>query len=110
MPTDLKQIKGKNELESIQPGFLWELGLVLSHGNAKYAKDNWKGMVEPEAYHGAILRHLLRYMAGETLDPETGLHHLAHLAASCMMLYWVDRGNGINVERKCRCEVCDGTV
>ncbi len=103
---DLKTIQGKNEVESIQPGFLWELGLVLSHGNTKYAKDNWQGMVDPTAYHGAILRHLLRYMAGEENDPETGLHHMAHLAASTMFLYWFDKGEEIDPQRRCHCHAC----
>jgi hypothetical protein len=104
--SDLKILTGKNRLQALQPAFLWEMGLAQTHGDTKYAPENWKdGKGHPEEYVGAILRHLLRYAAGEKLDPETGLHHMAHLALSAMFLHWFDNGDALPT-RMCGCPVC----
>lgn len=104
---DLKVLKGKNRLQALVPSFLWEVGLAQTHGDTKYAPLNWQGGKDhPEEYHGAILRHLLHYMAGEKYDPETGLHHMAHLTCSAMFLFWFDNGDAIPA-RTCHCPACN---
>lgn len=102
--SDLKEIRGKNELDDLSPGFLWELGLVATHGNTKYRRGNWQAG-ERGVYIAAIMRHLLRFSAGEMEDSETGLHHMAHIARNAEFLYWHDRGDDIP-GRACRCEHC----
>lgn len=97
---------GKNRLQSLSPGFLWEMGLAQTHGDTKYAPGNWHaGKEHREEYIGALLRHLLTYWAGETYDRETGLHHMAHLALSAMFLHWFDEGEELP-QRTCLCVVC----
>jgi hypothetical protein len=57
---------------------------VLEYGARKYDADNWK-KVEHSRYIDASLRHyVMRYLAGEQIDPESGKHHLAH-AICCLM-------------------------
>ena len=56
---------------------------ILEKGAKKYDDNNWK-LVEPERYDDAHLRHILKYLAGETLDDETKESHLAH-AITCLL-------------------------
>lgn len=59
---------------------------VLEHGARKYAPDNWRKVADGEArYLDAAFRHLLAHAAGEELDPESGLPHIAH--AICSLLF-----------------------
>lgn len=61
---------------------------VLTYGAKKYAPDNWKKVPDARRrYTDAGFRHFTAYASGETHDPETGKHHLAH--AICCMLYLV---------------------
>jgi hypothetical protein len=70
------------------PDAVQEVIDVLELGARKYAPDNWK-KVENERYHDAMLRHVLAYLGGETLDQETSRHHLAH--AVCNMLFLIQK-------------------
>ncbi len=101
-----KADSGKSRLDLLVPSFLWEVGHVLAHGATKYGQRNWQ-YVERDRYYAAAMRHLLAYMGGETVDPETGYHHMAHLACSAMFLYWRDRGDQPE-HNPCQCAVCTG--
>lgn len=69
---------------------LEDVAKVLEFGATKYGPNNWK-LVEPERYRAAIMRHLIAYMKGEKLDPDTGLSHLAHATCSAMFLAHFDK-------------------
>lgn len=60
---------------------------VREYGNAKYGSpDNWK-TVEPERYHEALLRHILRAWTDPyAVDPESGLMHIEHAACNIAFL------------------------
>ena len=45
--------------------------------------------LESTALYDATMRHLLAWMSGEDLDPESGLNHLFHAGASLNMLIWM---------------------
>ena len=104
---DLKHTKGKNQLDSLQPGFLWDMGLALTHGNMKYGKYNWQHG-ERHDYVAALLRHTLQYLAGEVYDTETGLPHTAFIACNTMFLHWHDHGDTLPTHA-CYCPVCQPT-
>jgi hypothetical protein len=56
-------------------------------GSDKYGPFNWRLTgVCASTYVNAILRHLNAWRDGETLDPESGISHLAHVACSCNIL------------------------
>lgn len=64
---------------------------VLASGAAKYGEWNWRlSGVEMTTYVSAIKRHLAAVHSGEWLDPESGVPHVAHIAASCCILMDAD--------------------
>lgn len=61
-----------------------EIVKVLTYGAKKYAENNWKYVERFEdRYYAALRRHIAAWRKGEKIDPESGLHHLAH-AACCI--------------------------
>ena len=61
---------------------------VLTFGAQKYAPDNWQ--LVPDAkrrYFAALERHVWAWKEGEQLDPESGIHHLAHAMCCLMFLF-----------------------
>jgi hypothetical protein len=62
---------------------------VVDYGAQKYSRDNWK-KGHFAAYANAALRHIWARLRGETLDPESGLPHLAHAASCLLFLMWYD--------------------
>ena len=70
---------------------LTEVVKVLEFGKLKYAKDNWQKVPNAkERYIDAAFRHLISYYEGETIDPESGLHHLAHATCCLLFVIWFD--------------------
>ena len=58
---------------------LMECGLVKLHGDLKHGSYNWRDAgVRSSVYYDACLRHLMAWWEGEDLDPDSGIHHLAH--------------------------------
>ena len=79
---------GKLEYGLLPPLALEETVKVLTFGAQKYARDNWQ--IVPDAkrrYFDAIQRHMWAWKQGEILDPESGIHHLAHAMCGLMFLY-----------------------
>jgi len=85
--SDAKHDNGKNRLELLPSFALQQVGLVLTFGANKYAPESWRSLENARLrYTGALLRHLLAWMTGETHDSESGLHHLSHVACNAMFL------------------------
>jgi hypothetical protein len=60
---------------------LQEVVKVGTYGAAKYTPNGWRDVPNGEArYNEAKVRHQLREMAGEAVDPETNILHAAHEA------------------------------
>jgi hypothetical protein len=55
-------------------------------------RDNWMN-VEPHRYRygAALMRHFVAWQKGEAKDPETNLHHMAHLICCAIFLLWHDQ-------------------
>jgi hypothetical protein len=89
----LKFDQGKPRFDLLPPGPINELVKVLTHGAEKYTSEGWK-TVDPfiERYYAACLRHLWSWRMGEQLDPESGLHHLAHAMCNLVFLLWKEQG------------------
>jgi hypothetical protein len=61
---------------------------VLTFGAEKYEPDNWKYVPDSlNRYFDAAQRHMWAFKEGETIDPESGRHHLAHALCCLMFLY-----------------------
>lgn len=94
---------GKLPYELLPDDAIEEVVKVLQFGAQKYAPRNWeKGIVFSRLY-GAIRRHGVAWFKGEDLDPETGLHHLAHLATGALFVlaYVIRRTPNVD-DRPCK--------
>ena len=79
---------GKLEYGLLPPLALEEVVKVLTFGAQKYDRDNWQ--IVPDAkrrYFDAVQRHMWAWKQGEQMDPESGIHHLAHAMCGLMFLY-----------------------
>ncbi len=84
----VKYDNGKPQWSLLPFKALGQVVEVLTYGARKYSPDNWKKVPDARRrYTDAGFRHFTAYASGETHDPETGKHHLAH--AICCMLYLV---------------------
>lgn len=82
----VKHDEGKPRYDLIPPFALDLVAQVMTYGATKYGERNWEKGLKPERLFAALMRHSWAWMRGETIDPETNLPHLAHAAASVMML------------------------
>lgn len=83
-----KNDQDKNRLELVPPSTILALGEVLTFGAKKYEPWGWRKVDQAnQRYYAAALRHLLAWRTGETLDPESGLTHLAHALCNISFLY-----------------------
>ena len=77
----------KAQLHLLSPSAMTEIAKVLQHGAEKYGARNYRDTkINATTYVSAIMRHLLAWNDGEDLDPESGLSHIAHVAACCDIL------------------------
>lgn len=86
MSADPKGEAGKLKcpMHLLPPCALQETAWVHGLGARKYGAWNWReNRVEAMTYVGAMLRHLMAWVNGEDADPDSGLSHLAHVAAGC---------------------------
>ena len=87
-PSNPKDVIGstKASLCCVPCGPLFEVGAAMLDGSAKYGRHNWRVIgVRASVYYEAALRHLMKYWEGEDLDKDSGVHHLAHVAACCLI-------------------------
>jgi nucleoside 2-deoxyribosyltransferase len=77
------------DLIPVEP--LEELARVYGRGAMKYADDNWRRGYDWKLSFGALMRHAWAFWRGESIDAETGRHHLACAAWHCFTLMWFER-------------------
>jgi hypothetical protein len=100
-PTAGRFTQGKIRYDLIAPYALEQLAKVYTYGTIKYDDDNWwKGLKWKAEVFGCITRHIWKWMRGEKLDDESGLHHLAHAAWNCFVLIEYERC-GIGIDDRC---------
>lgn len=89
------------ELTLYPPEIIVALGELYKIGARRYADRNWeKGMDWGQAY-SALQRHLLKWLMGEEIDPETGSPHLVAATWNCITLYTYSmRGVGTDTRAK----------
>lgn len=74
----------KPQLALIPPTASEEMAKALACGAERYGPWNWRGTgVEAMTYLHAMRRHIDRYLDGEDIDPDSGVHHLGHVMAGC---------------------------
>ena len=93
---EAKADKGKLQLTLVPRQIIREIAKVRMYGTQKYKDpDNWK-RVEIERYRDAAFRHFLAYLdSPHSVDEESRLPHLSHLACNiaflCEMEDWNDK-------------------
>lgn len=81
--------QGKLRYTLVPPRALRLIVEVLEFGAGKYSVGNWAKVPDAkQRYKDALLRHIYAYLEGETIDPESGVHHLAH--AACCILFLLE--------------------
>ena len=77
----------KVPLSGMPAPVLLECGLVKLHGDLKYGRYNWREAgVRASVYYDASIRHLMAWYEGEDIDPDSGVHHLAHAMTGLSVL------------------------
>lgn len=77
----------KVPLSGIPAPVLLECGLVKLHGDLKYGRYNWRDAgVRHSVYYDALMRHVMAWWEGEDVDPDSGVHHLAHAITGLSVL------------------------
>ena len=67
---------------------------MIECGEKKYGKDNWKKGQDITSLCDCAMRHLTAFMDGEELDHESGVSHIGHIMANCMMIaYNMDKNS-----------------
>jgi hypothetical protein len=75
----LRYNSGKLEMHTLPVLAFMESCKVGMVGAAKYEDNNWRKEAQTTQYLDSAMRHLVKYMYGEDLDPETKCSHLSHL-------------------------------
>lgn len=78
---------GKPRLTLVPRSIIWDIAAIREYGTGKYKDpNNWK-RVEIDRYKDAAYRHFLAYLDdADSVDKESGLPHLWHLACNIAFL------------------------
>jgi hypothetical protein len=82
----VKNDQEKHRISLFPPQAMMEILSVLEHGAQKYGDHNWAKGMNQTRMSDACFRHLNAWQSGEDLDPESGLHHIAHAICSLVFL------------------------
>lgn len=87
---------GKLKLSLVPTEIIYGIARVREYGNQKYADggvDNWK-TVDPAKWRDALYRHLLEDIKEPwSVDEESGLRHLEHMACNIAFLLEMSNDN-----------------
>lgn len=77
---------GKARWDLLPGDALSELVAVYTMGAEKYAARNWEKGLKWTNCFASMMRHSWKWMMGEDLDEESGLHHMAHVAWNALAI------------------------
>lgn len=98
---------GKIPYEYLVYSVLEDDAYVHKHGGDKYGIRNWQlDKILASTYEGAMLRHFLKWVGGEDIDPDSGKPHLTHLRACCAVVMDAQR-HGMLIDDRQRKESKD---
>lgn len=76
----------KPPLAWLPPEGIRAVARVQAYGHLKYGEfDNYRKGMEVSRNCSCAMRHIVAFMDGETLDPESGENHLSH--ACCRLMF-----------------------
>jgi hypothetical protein len=68
------------DLSALPVAPLFELARAYARQSAAQGRDQWRTGLPFSQCFGALQRHAFLYWSGQTFDPQTQVHHLAHVA------------------------------
>lgn len=84
----------KPDMSLVSPVLQIGLAKVLTMGKNKYGRYQYMNGFDYSRLLASLKRHLVAVEAGEDYDPESGEHHLFHVAANIQMIVDnMDNGN-----------------
>lgn len=87
----LRHDAGKLRFDLLPTEWLVELAAISTVGSVKYMPRNWERGMAWSKMIGCLLRHLfLGFLSGVRFDPESGRHHLGHVAWNALALMSYD--------------------
>ena len=92
----IKADSGKPRLSLVPRRIIWDVAMIRMYGVEKYgSSENWQA-VEPERYRDAAYRHFLQYLDNpDSIDSESGMPHLWHLACNIAFLCELEDTKGL---------------
>lgn len=79
--------ENKPPLALLPPEGMRAVARVQEYGHKKYGDfNNYRKGMEISRQASCIMRHVLAFMDGEDVDPESGESHIAHAATRAMFL------------------------
>lgn len=82
----IKHDQGKPDLSILSYDALCEIAKAFEFGAKKYGRYNYLNGMKWTRIGSAAARHLFQWLWVGGKDPESGLSHLSHLGACCVML------------------------
>lgn len=82
----VKYDEGKPDLSLVPYVFQAEVAKAMMYGAKKYGRYNYRGGLQASRLVAAAARHLFMWFAGEEVDSESKVSHLAHVSANMLML------------------------
>ena len=93
--------EGKPRVELVPPALIEGAARAFGYGAGKYDPWNWAKGFPPVQPAASLMRHLLAWLDGEDIDPESGLHHFDLIAANTGMLLHFQK-HGIGDDLRCQ--------
>lgn len=81
-----KHDKSKESFDLVPMMPLLELAKLFTIGKEKYGSRNWEKGMKFGRLFAAMMRHSIKWWAGEKYDPENGQHHLTAVMWNAMIL------------------------
>jgi len=86
---------------------LWKVAEHYGTGAKKYKDRNWEKGYKWSLSYGALQRHATAFWSGETIDPETGSHHMAAVVFHALALMEYGETNQDKDDRPKRTEAIE---
>jgi hypothetical protein len=86
MTEGIKHDKGKLRYDLVPPIAFQGDAEVLTFGADIYGERNWENGIDTGRLFAAAMRHLIAWRRGETINEESGLHHLKHARVNLVMI------------------------
>jgi hypothetical protein len=75
---------------------------IYTFGSKKYGDNTWQG-IDQDRYYAALMRHLVEWRKGNSLDDESGKLHLSHAAWNAIAILWHElQKQGVIKKKSCK--------